>query len=90
VIADSRFVAPALFDPDDGYLYSIGVFWYRVKLSTLTAERLTSTQMPAPYDDCRNFGVSAHYGMVAWLRGALRRISIAESAIPRAGNPAIK
>jgi hypothetical protein len=87
VPVDNTFEGPVFLDPGGGYLYCIGRFWYRINLTTLTAERLTSTPMPVPYDECRFFGVSAHYGMVAWLQGTLYRISIDEAAMPRAGDP---
>jgi hypothetical protein len=70
-------------EPGDGYLYFVGQFWHRIKLQTLTAERLNSTFMPLEYDELRNFGVSAHFGMVAWNRGQLLRITVDEASIPR-------
>ena len=82
--ATSYFDQPFFLDPGDGYVYFIGQFWHRIKLATLTAERLTSTWMPDRYDECRNFGVSAHYGMVMWLAGTLYQIRIDEPAIPPA------
>jgi hypothetical protein len=46
--------------------------------------------MPAPYDSCSNFAVSAHYGMMAWVQGTPHRITIDEAAIPPAADSAAK
>jgi hypothetical protein len=46
--------------------------------------------MPGQYDELRNFGVSAHYGMVAWNQGQLLRITIDEAKIPRSERPIAK
>ncbi len=88
--AGSYFDRPIFLDPGDGYVYFIGTFWHRIKLTTFTAERLTSTWMPEQYDECRNFGVSAHYGMVMWLEGTLYQIRIDETAIPHDGDAVTK
>jgi hypothetical protein len=82
--------SPAVIDSEDGYVYYFGQFCYRINPATWTADRLTSTWMPWPYDDCRGFGVSAHYGLTTWAAGTLYRITIDEASIPPAGGPILK
>jgi hypothetical protein len=88
--ADPWIRGPHLLETGDGYVYCIGLFWYRIKLSTMTAERLTSTPMPSHYRGCGSFAVSRHYGLVVWNEGKLFRITVDETSVPRSGGPMVK
>ncbi len=49
----------------DGVLYSPGSYWVRIDPDTLQYERLNRAPLPPEHSFCQ-YGVSAHYGLIAW------------------------
>jgi hypothetical protein len=56
----------SLLLPYHGYVYVPGNAWFRIDPTTLKEERLVPTILPKEYDGLPFYGVSAHYGLVAW------------------------
>ena len=72
--------------PSDGCIYVPGLMWFRIDPRTMQAEQLTPERLPAPASEFEHFGVSAHFGLVAWkYRGAkFYQISVgAETAVEK-------
>ncbi|MBC8870639.1 MAG: hypothetical protein H8E44_14545 [Planctomycetes bacterium] len=52
--------------PYEGWLYAPGGTWWRIHPQTFEAERLVPWRLPLHLEGLRKFGVSAHYGLIAW------------------------
>lgn len=64
----------------DGAIYNPGAHWRRIDPQTWRVERLTGSELPAELQ-FEHYGVSAHYGLVAWeLGGRFYRVSIDSEA----------
>jgi len=50
----------------DGWIYAPGGTWWRFDAENFTAERLVPWRLPRKLEELRQFGLSAHYGLVAW------------------------
>jgi hypothetical protein len=61
----------------DGWLYVPGLIWFRLDPKTMSQEKLTPDRLRPPYNNFRYFGVSAHFGLVAWKhRGPYYRVDV--------------
>ena len=61
----------------DGWVYAPGGTWWRIDPQTWKSERLVPWRVPQRYESLRNFGASAHYGLVAWDERTHFRVTIA-------------
>jgi len=70
----------------DGRIYVTGPQWWRIDPNALTAQRLTSGQLPEPYRFMR-YARSSLLGLVGWDadKGQCYRITIDETKIPGTG-----
>jgi hypothetical protein len=60
----------------DGAVYNPGAHWHRIHTNTWQVEKLTDVPVPLRYR-FEHYGVSAHYGLLAWNTGdVLYRVRI--------------
>jgi len=77
---------PASLSPaPDGWIYLASSKWWRIDPKTLTAQRLTTQQLPANYRGM-TIGVSSLLGLVAWNDAGCYRVVIDETKIPKTGD----
>lgn len=50
----------------EGWLYAPGGTWWRFDAKTFEPERLVPWRLPMKFEGLRHFGLSAHYGLIAW------------------------
>jgi len=79
--------------PYRGWIYVPGGRWYRLHPETFEPEELVPGRLPGEYEGL-NYGVSAHYGLVAWgNRGSgeskFYRVTVADGELaPNSPTPA--
>lgn len=65
------------------WLYNPGKLWHRVDTRNWQVERLTTEPVSRRFD-FESYGVSAHYGLVAWNYGdTLHRVHVGEAETPK-------